>query len=153
MKWPYARISKALALLTVALLPLQQCFAATCCCLSRQPTQHTSPADHDTCCSQKQTSCCHSMGVDGRSRWQVNWSDSESKPCHYPAGTCCDKKPDAVVPATSASSVSDEFASAAKVAPADVTANDTAATFRLTPAPPGSPSGSELCITLCHYRL
>lgn len=93
MNWLASHLSKALALLAVALLLVQQCLAATCCCQSRQDGVKQfitgSPAN---CCSQDKTACGSGASSSERSHCTGS-SESKSKPCECPGGCATNTEP------------------------------------------------------------
>lgn len=147
-------IAKSLALLAVVMLPVEQMLAANCCCRGGQSAvTHVEAGGQSSCCSQVQASCCSTASRSSNDCCGQSQSDSGTKPCRCPAGTCGKDTPNAVEPAVDISSVNDEFSVAAvlEASSADVVDLQTDSAGRTSSEI--STSGSQRCVLLCRYRL
>ncbi len=152
-----SRTSKALALLAITLLPVQQSLAATGCCLGGQGRVIQAASGSGAgCCSQTQTSCC--TGASGREPTccEKNSSGSQSKPCKDRGGCEKNSAPAAAEPPNTESSLQvvptfEAFRGAATIA-IEISANDSLANALVAVASFAG-SGSDRCIQLCCFRL
>lgn len=149
-------ISKTLALLAVAMLPIAQTLAASCCCRSaRLVGEHGRGGSHTSCCLQALASCCSSASASHGSCCDGE-SNPDSKPCRCPAGLCGIDVPVGLESATDATSADDDLrVNALATVPAIACAVNcqTACESLLVSTPHASISSPERCSLLCRYRL
>lgn len=149
-------ITKTLALLAVAMLPVAQTLAASCCCRSgRAVGESVSTGSQRSCCLQASQSCCiatstlHGSCCGGE-------SNSGSEPCRCPVGLCGIDPPMGLEPVTSTSSSEvDLRVNALATVPAAVCALNcqVAREPQLASTPHEPTSGAARCVLLCRYLL
>ena len=151
MNRQFGNISKALALLAVLLLPLQQLFAATCCC--RQGNVATRTAQEaEGCCSSKQASCCDRTSTCSRTCCQSERPDGNSKNCRcLVCGLSVDTVSEVESLANEVSSSEGDVAAAVSTSCAPIRCDRGSKPFEFTEQPP-SLSAADRCAVLCRYR-
>jgi hypothetical protein len=147
-------ISKALALLAIMLLPVQQSLAATCCCHGgRGVASQTIVGPQRNCCSQREASYRGRASSLGWSCCEANSPGSKSKPCQCP-GECCQKvTPNAVDPVAVRPSLEEDLPVATVLGISTIACENTTRNSQVISVANSSTSGSERCIQLCRYRL
>jgi len=148
-----AHISKAVMLLAVILLPIQQSLASACCCRGGQDcAKQTAAGSLASCGSHIKTSRRGSASDLSGGYYEESSLDSKTKSCHCPSECDAVATLGALDSAMGGSSLED--LSVETVLCVSATSPGNPARNSLGNAPAACPSsGSERCIWLCRYRL
>ena len=144
--------SKTLALLAVALLPLQQVFASTCCCRPDSIAQRTGN-ETTTCCSNRQVHCCSDNSSGSRTCCQDNRTDHNNESCRCLVCGLSQDSISNVDTGTSEKSCSVEGMSTAISSSCVSTSCGIGRTPLVSTQRSPSLGAADRCTVLCRYRL
>lgn len=147
-----SHISKSLALLSVALLPVQQFLSSNCCCQANQSVHQTIAESPATCCSPYRTNWSSSTRSSPEQSCCASSSDSKSKPCECAKNA---KKLTAPDPAATEWSSADEPTSFARNSISTAATLCTATDLAADPivASESRVSALDRCAQLCRFLL
>ena len=145
-------ISKTVALLAVLLLPVQQLFAATCCCRQGNVAKHKADVAK-SCCSVPHADCCDTDSAPSRACCQDDTSDGNSKTCRcIVCGLSDDTYSNVESPTTGVSSPDEGKWAAASVSSGPA-CRDLGCHLSATADQLSTLNAADRCHVLCRYRL